>query len=703
MPAATDTTDTAGTAGATHGAPACGEADVRGGLIASFAKRCPADVLETLLCDRTTDRNIVWADDEHVTLGAGFGPDDEMTVEHVTGEYADTVLPRTDKGAARQALRTKTRAEVFTPSWLCNRMNNWLDAEWFGRTDAFNTERLAAEDGACGWAANGGQVALPHSKGRGIHAYIERCVLEISCGEAPFLCSRYDAATGVPIPVRERMGLLDRKLRVVGEHARTRGEWTRWALDALRATYGYEYQGDNLLLARVNTLEDFREHCQERWGEEPGEEELLEAVRIVSWNLWQMDGLTCAVPTGTGCVQLCATLGDCVAPETQPEQLSLFDLSAEEAPADAPRKVPLCVIYDWQHDEPRTFAALKGSAMGTYFYAVIGNPPYQEEVEGTSDRPIYNDFMDSSYEVGEKVELVTPGRFLFNAGKTPKKWNKKMLADPHLKVLEYTQKSADVFDGVDIKGGVAITYRDAGRTLGPIEVFSAYEELRSILRKVKPSLADGNISSLMYLQNRFDLEALYEDYPEARNIISSEGRERRIVTSSFNKLGCFTDEQQNEDDIRIFGLTAGNKRTYKWIRRKYVEDNGNLGRYKVILPMANGSGAIGEVLSTPLIGEPLIGYTQSFMGIGSYEARQPAEAVLKYIKTKLARTLLGILKITQHNTPEKWVYVPLQDFTSSSDIDWSQSVAEIDRQLYAKYGLSSDEIEFIETHVKEMS
>ena len=239
-------------------------------------------------------------------------------------------------------------------------------------------------------------------------------------------------------------------------------------------------------------------------------------------------------------------------------------------------------------------------------------------------------------------------------------------------------------------------------------MFSAYEELRSILRKVKPSLADGNISSLMYLQNRFDLEALYEDYPEARNTISSEGRERRIVTSSFNKLECFTDEQQNEDDIRIFGLTAGNKRTYKWIRRKYVEDSGNLGCYKVVLPMANGSGAIGEVLSTPLIGEPLIGepligYTQSFMGIGSYEARQPAEAVLKYIKTKLARTLLGILKITQHNTPEKWVYVPLQDFTSSSDIDWSQDVADIDRQLYAKYGLSPDEIEFIETHVKEMS
>ena len=108
------------------------------------------------------------------------------------------------------------------------------------------------------------------------------------------------------------------------------------------------------------------------------------------------------------------------------------------------------------------------------------------------------------------------------------------------------------------------------------------------------------------------------------------------------------------------------------------------------------------MLSTPLIGEPLIGYTQSFLGIGAYDSRLEAEAVLKYVKSKFARVLLGILKITQDNPPEKWKYVPLQDFTSSSDIDWSKSIAEIDQQLYAKYDLSDEEIDFIETHVKEM-
>ncbi len=125
------------------------------------------------------------------------------------------------------------------------------------------------------------------------------------------------------------------------------------------------------------------------------------------------------------------------------------------------------------------------------------------------------------------------------------------------------------------------------------------------------------------------------------------------------------------------------------------------------MPRANGSGAIGEVLSTPLIGKPLIGkpligYTQSFLGIGAFDTHDEANNCMKYIKSKFCRTLLGVLKITQDNPPEKWKYVPLQDFTNDSDIDWSQSIKEIDQQLYAKYELTSEEIEFIETHVKEM-
>ena len=136
---------------------------------------------------------------------------------------------------------------------------------------------------------------------------------------------------------------------------------------------------------------------------------------------------------------------------------------------------------------------------------------------------------------------------------------------------------------------------------------------------------------------------------------------------------------------------------------KYIESHKNTKKFKVILPKSNGSGAIGEVLSTPLIGEPLIGFTQSFISIGSFDNKEEAENCLRYVKSKFARTMLGILKITQDNNKDVWEYVPVQDFTSSSDIDWSTSISAIDQQLYAKYKLSAEEIEFIERMIKPMS
>lgn len=683
------------------------------GFIESFDRRYPTFILKTLLFDRTTGRNIIWADNEYEALGDGYMGDDEMTVEKITGMNSGVIKPRIAKEQEKQSQRTKSRAEVFTPSWLCNQMNNDLDEVWFGRRDVFNVESTT-ENGTKTWTITKGPIEFPKSKGHGWRAYVEAPRLEITCGEAPFVCSRYDTVTGDELPIGERVGFLDRKLRVVTEKTKTRKEWVRRALDALRATYGFEYQGDNLLIARINVLETFAEHLRDRWGSDPEQDELEQAAWIVSWNFWQMNGFTDAVPTNKMGAEVESTLGSFEEPEPAPIQPSLFDLfddvfpgeTIEETKKEEPKDtVPLCVIYDWQNGEPFEFASLKGkaTAMGKKFYAVIGNPPYQETVEGTSDKPIYNYFIDEAYKVSERTELITPARFLFNAGKTPKDWNRKMLDDPHLKVVDYQQKSDTVFPNTDIKGGVAVTYWEGGKVLGPIGVFSPYNELRSIQLKVSPWLAkQGLLSDVMYLQNRFDLAALYEDYPEARESISSNGKERRIVTSSFNKLNCFSDEKQGDDSIQIVGLLTGNKRRYRWIQRKYVEDNGNLTKYKVILPMANGSGAIGEVLSTPLIGEPLIGYTQSFMGIGACDEIDDAKAIMKYIKTKFARTLLGILKITQHNTPEKWAYVPLQDFTSNSDINWAQSVAGIDRQLYAKYGLDDKEIEFIESHVKEM-
>ena len=152
----------------------------------------------------------------------------------------------------------------------------------------------------------------------------------------------------------------------------------------------------------------------------------------------------------------------------------------------------------------------------------------------------------------------------------------------------------------------------------------------------------------------------------------------------------------------------GNERVYKYIRRDYVNHVPNLDKYKVFVPKSNGSGALGEVLSTPVIGQPVIGqpvigHTETFISIGSFDTNEEAQACYKYVCSKFCRVMLGILKCTPDNPPEKWKYVPLQDFTPSSDIDWTKSIEEIDQQLYKKYELSKEEIDFIETHVKEMA
>ncbi|MCK1228382.1 Eco57I restriction-modification methylase domain-containing protein [Streptococcus uberis] len=342
------------------------------------------------------------------------------------------------------------------------------------------------------------------------------------------------------------------------------------------------------------------------------------------------------------------------------------------------------------------------------FDVVIGNPPYQEETNNNRDTPIYHHFMELAYAVSDKVVLITPARFLFNAGQTPSAWNTKMLADEHLKVVYYSQNSAEVFPNTDIKGGVAVTYRDSKKNFGAIGQFISIPELNNILHKVLASESFIALSTLHYGNSTYKLTAkVYQEHPDFIERVSQAER-FSVGSNIFSRFPeIFYDSQQNDTDIQIYGR-EDNKRVYKWTKKEYIAEHPNLDKYKIFIPGANGSGAIGEVLSTPLIGEPLIGepligYTQTFISFGAFDNREEAENLLKYIKTKFARAMLGTLKITQNNkTKEVWKNVPLQDFTSNSDIDWSQSIAELDAQLYRKYGLSQEEIDFIESKVKEM-
>lgn len=349
------------------------------------------------------------------------------------------------------------------------------------------------------------------------------------------------------------------------------------------------------------------------------------------------------------------------------------------------------------------------------FDFVIGNPPYQEPRTNTSDAPIYHHFMESAYRCANVVETITPGRFLFNAGRTPKEWNQKMLHDEHIKVLMFEQDSSKIFPTTDIKGGVTIIMRDKSRDFGAIEQFSQFNELNTFAAKLKAAPGFVSLNTIMYPYSTYQLtNALFEDHPDIR-IVNKHNKNdavgfhvlsnnKIITTNIFDLLpDLFYDVKPNDEKeyVQLLGR-QNSERLSKYILAKYISVAPNYDKWKVVIPKSNGSGAIGETLATPLVGSPLVGYTQSFLGIGSLETEFQANALIKYIFCKFTRAALGILKITQDNPPEKWAYVPLQDFTTNSDIDWSLSVADIDKQLYTKYGLSQDEIDFIESHVKEM-
>lgn len=340
------------------------------------------------------------------------------------------------------------------------------------------------------------------------------------------------------------------------------------------------------------------------------------------------------------------------------------------------------------------------------FNFCIGNPPYQDETIGENKGfapPIYHLFIDAAYRCADKVELIHPGRFLYSAGATPQSWNEQMLNDPHLKIMMHEQDSAKIFPGTDIKGGVVISYHDTQKDFGAIGIYTLFPELNSILHKVGFVPVEESLMTITYNQNKFDLEVLYKDYPEYGKVIGSNGKDKRFRNNIFQKIPLFTEEKHNVPEISVLGVDR-NKRVWRYFPEKYLDkSHENVYKWKVLLPRANGSGAIGEVLSTPLVGEPLVGYTQSFIGIGAFDTKDEAEACMKYVKSKFARAMLGILKITQDNPPEKWRCVPIQNFATPSDIDWSMSVSEIDQQLYKKYGLDQTEIDFIESHVKEMT
>lgn len=294
--------------------------------------------LDLLLKDKTTKRNIIWATDTYESLGHGF-TDKEQIDKYLLLQHADIIKPRIQKSQEDQVARTRKKAEVFTPAWLCNLMNNYCDQEWFGRENVFNTEN---EDNT--WTVNEDKIEFSGRKTW--KHYVDSRRLEITCGEAPYLVSRYDVSTGeLIVPPKRRIGLLDRKLRVVNENTAAYDDWLKWTIRAFESCYGYEYQGDNLLIARINLLLTFMDYYRERWEKDPEEKLLRQITNKIVWNIWQMDGLKDTVPLGKLYEEY--------------HQMTFFDMYPDMVEKEDEPEAILCKIYNWRRDNSLIFKKLK--------------------------------------------------------------------------------------------------------------------------------------------------------------------------------------------------------------------------------------------------------------------------------------------------------------------------------------------------------
>lgn len=626
--------------------------------------RSSPDLFKILLCDRTTRKNIIWATKTYELLGREFGPKESIKVKSITGKNASLIRPRIEKFKYEQLERTKGKAEVFTPLWIVKKQNDIADQEFLDVS---------------------------------VEEYVSKNWMEITCGEGPYMVSRYDSVTGERVPIEERVGFVDRKLRRINQEFWDEKKWFKYVKKAYQTSFGYEFQGDSLLIARENLLYTFIDYYLEKFDRQPDIKLQKEIAKIISYNVFQMDGLSYKIPYSGKNFQL-----------EYLNQINLFEeksnqkvLKLEKENVDIFAK-----IRNWEKNKMIDFKSLfNEEESNMQFDIVIGNPPYQEEIEGKNrqSRPIYNLFMEEVQKISESSILITPARFLANTGATPKKWNIKMLRSTNFKVEFFEQKSSNIFPNTDIKGGVVVTYYDRNKYFEPIDTFIPLKELSSIFHKVKND-NDDNLGSIVYSPDSYRFtDLMFLDYPELKSRTDTSHL-KAVSSNVFERFPevFLAGEELVSDTVKIYGRKDG-RRVLKKIKKDYLIKHPNLEKWKVFIPGANGSGTYGEALSNPILGEPFMAHNQTFMSIGKFDTKFEAESLLKYVKGKFARAMLGIMKTTQNNQSKlTWSKIPMQDFTSNSDIDWSKTIPEIDQQLYKKYDFNEEEINFIETKVKEM-
>ena len=636
------------------------------------------DVLKILLIDRTTKRNIIWGTDDYKPLGKEYNEHYPILFELITGENSDVIQPRILKTIESQGNRTKGKAEVFTPSWVCNAQNNLVDNAWFDGENIFNKETEK------GWETTTEKIKFTDKKDRTWKKYVDERRLEIACGEAPYLVSRYDAVSGEPLEPKDRIGMLDRKMRVVGENTDNESDWLKWSERAFQSVYGFEFQGDSLLIARENLLASYCDYMEEKLNRQPTEKELINIAKIISWNLWQMDGLTYTIP-----------YEEAVEPI---EQITMFDFQEKD-------KKILCNIKDWRAKRIYTFQDLLNKGDKTVkFGVVIGNPPYQksiseEKLNSSLSKQLFPHYTVLSMEISTNLSsLIIPARWF--AGDAQDKSflklreflkNKDTISD-----LYYYEDTNSIFNDVEIKGGVCYFLSSLNHA-GALN-FVKISEAKTV--STKRNLFLEGLDIVLTDEIQFSI---------LNKVKNKEFIPLTEITKGRNAFGIIgKDSVVNEASSAEFFKNSCELRCKANVIRYITEDKVTknmdvFNAYKVFISKSAGA----PNTDKKVIGEPYIGglksaCTDSLIPIGKFDNLFEAESLQKYLKTKFLRYMVSLVKSSQNTTQIVYRFVPMQDFTGTSDIEWSKLINNIDEQLFDKYNLSIEEREHIKNSIKDM-
>ena len=594
-------------------------------------------VLNFLLKDYNTGKNIIWATNDYEKYGFDYKFESEIT--SVSLSYLDDSIlqPRVCRNKETQKARTKERAEVFTPFWICDNMNTYLDIYWF------NVYRFYNDD----------VKFFKFDNNKTLNSYVTLRKLEITCGEAPFIVSRYDATTGSIIPVSNRVGFLDRKLLAISQLRNNKDEWLSLVYRAYESSYGYEYQGDNLLKARMNLFYSFIEFYEDKWASYPLDSELKKIAKIISKNIWQMDGLSYTVPT--------------------------TDI--------------VCKVYNWRSKKNMNLVGESGMK----FDFVIGNPPYQVTKGGTKNIDIWPDFVRESNKIADNVCLIHPARWII-----PKKQMESthdMIIGLGLKSFNYYPDSSLVFNDVQIDGGVSITIFEKGYS-GDIKYYNNGEDF-GIFK-----------SGEKFLSNRFEEEAYRKIFSM---FVNCETLQHRIIGnigslggseygySKSKHIELLSSTMNNmEEPILVWanaGFGKGARFDWHYIDKKYLTNIPEriLSSRKVLIDKKGHSISVGKgniINNIPKIVDAMsIASGDILFVMPENDNDYELQLIKSMFMTKTVRFLMSITQKDLYvrgfeNIPDYVLFMPMLEGNLFTD-EW----------FYKKFNFSKELVTWIENHV----